>query len=157
MNKEIKNYLAEFKTIYNGEPFYGKPLMAVISDADTKKVFKKQSGTGHSVFEITQHLLAWRELLVKRLNGDKKASIKMDSPDDWPPLPSTQTPASWKELVNKIEQNHQALIKALGQWKDESLDENFAGSAYPLRTFLHGQIQHDIYHIGQIALALKNA
>ena len=157
MKKEINNYIAEFESIYEGEPFYGKPLMAIIKGADPKNVYKKKSAAAHSVYEVTHHLHAWRELLVKRLNGDNKASIKMDSKEDWSPLPEQRTDANWKALVKSLEQNHKELIKALSKWDDELLDKNFAGSAYPLRTFLNGQIQHDIYHIGQVALAIKNA
>lgn len=156
MNKEIKNFISEFETIYNGEPWYGKSLMAVINDADPNNVFKKNNEDTHSAYEIFHHLYAWRDLLVRRLNGDNKASISMDSKEDWTPQPGQQNPETWKALVKKQEQNQKDLVEALGKWKDADLDKHFAGTAYPLRTFLVGQIQHDIYHIGQIALALKN-
>jgi len=157
MKKEINNYISEFETIYNGEPWYGKSLMAVINSADPKDVFKKQKSDGHSAFEITHHLYTWRNLLAKRLNGDAKASVKMNSKEDWAPLPKEQTAATWKELIKKLEQNQQELIESLPKWDDEALDKDFAGTSYSLRTFLNGQIQHDIYHIGQVALAIKNA
>jgi uncharacterized damage-inducible protein DinB len=157
MTKEIDSYISEFETIYNGEPWYGKSLMAVINDADPKDVFKKQKNTGHSAYEITHHLYAWRDLLVQRLNGDTKTSIEVNSKEDWIPLPKEQTAATWKELIKKIEQNQKELIRSLPKWTNGSLDKEFAGTSYTLRTFLNGQIQHDIYHIGQIALAIKNA
>lgn len=157
MTKEINSYITEFETIYNGEPWYGKSLMAVINNADPKDVFKKHKSSGHSAYEITQHLYAWRDLLVKRLNGDTKASIEVNSKEDWASLPKEQTTATWKELIKKLELNQQELIKALPSWSNGALDKDFAGTAYTLRTFLNGQIQHDIYHIGQIALAIKNA
>jgi uncharacterized damage-inducible protein DinB len=156
MKKEINNYISEFGTIYNGEPWYGKSLMAIINSADAKNVFKKQKSDSHSIYEITHHLFAWRDLLAKRLNGDAKASIKMNSKEDWSPLPKEQTAATWKELIKKLEQNQQELIESLPKWDDEALEKNFAGTNYSLRIFLNGQIQHDIYHIGQIALAIKN-
>jgi len=157
MTKEINSYISEFETIYNGEPWYGKSLMAVINDADPKDVFKKQKNTGHSAYEITHHLYAWRDLLVKRLLGDTKSSIEVNSKEDWIPLPKEQTAGAWKELIKKIEQNQKELIGSLPKWTNGSLDKEFAGTSYTLRTFLNGQIQHDIYHIGQIALAIKNA
>ena len=157
MTKEINNYISEFETIYNGEPWYGKSLMAVINDADPKDVFTKNKSTGHSAYEITHHLYTWRDLLVKRLNGDTKASIDVNSKEDWGPLPKEQTAATWKVLVKKLEQNQKDLIQALPKWNNGTLDKDFAGTSYPLRTHLNGQIQHDIYHIGQIALAIKNA
>jgi len=145
MKKEMNNYISEFETIYNGEPWYGKSLMAVINEAD------------HSAYEITHHLYAWRDLLVKRLNGDTKASIEMNSKEDWTSLPKEQTAATWHELIKNLQLNQHELIKALPKWSNGSLDKDFAGTSYSLRTFLNGQIQHDIYHIGQIVLALKNA
>ena len=156
MTKEINNYITEFETIYSGEPWYGKSLMAVINDADPKNVFKKQKETGHSAYEITSHLYAWRDLLVKRLNGDTTSSIEVNSKDDWPVLPKKQSADTWKELVKKLEKNQHELIEALPKWNNGSLDKDFAGTNYSLRTFLNGQIQHDIYHIGQIALTIKN-
>jgi uncharacterized damage-inducible protein DinB len=155
MNKEISNYITEFESIYNGEPWYGKSLMTVVKDADPGKAFTKSNQHSHSAWEIAAHLFAWKDLLVKRLNGENGASIDVDSAQDWAPLPKEQTAAAWKSLVSQIEENQKQLINALGKWKDDDLDKNFAGTAYPLRTFLNGQIQHDIYHIGQIALLLK--
>jgi len=156
MKKEINSYISEFETVYNGEPWYGKSLMAVINSADPKDVFKKQKSDGHSAYEITHHLYAWRNLLVKRLKGDN-ASIEVNSKEDWAPLPKEQTAATWKELIRKLGQNQQELIAALTKLNDEDLDKDLANSSNSLRTFLNGQIQHDIYHIGQVALAIKNA
>ena len=156
MTKEINNYISEFETVFNGEPWYGKSLMAVLNEADPKAVFKKQKSTGHSAYEITHHLYAWRDLFVKRLNGDTKASIEVNSKEDWTSLPKEQTATVWKELIKKLEQNQKDLVKVLPNWNNGVLDKDFAGTSYSLRTFLNGQIQHDIYHIGQIALALKN-
>jgi uncharacterized damage-inducible protein DinB len=157
MTKEISSYISEFETIYNGEPWYGKALMALINDANPNDVFKKEKPTAHSAYEIVHHLFAWRDLLVKRLNGDSKSYIESNTKEDWAPLPKEKTTETWKSLIKKLEQNQQELLKALTKWKDEALDKNFAGTTYTLRTFLNGQMQHDIYHIGQIALALKNA
>ncbi|MGK2861041.1 MAG: DinB family protein [Chitinophagaceae bacterium] len=80
----------------------------------------------------------------------------MDSLDDWSPLPEDNAADHWNELRQQLEQNQKELIRALSKLTDEALDNPFAGSAYSLRIFLNGQIQHDIYHIGQIALASKN-
>ena len=157
MKKEINGYISELETIYNGEPWYGKSLMAIIYSADPKDVFKKQKSDSHSAYEITHHLYAWRNLLAKRLNGESKVSIEVNSKEDWTPLPKEQTVATWKALIKKLEQNQKELIESLSKWNDEDLDKDLAGTSNSLRTFLNGQIQHDIYHIGQVALAIKNA
>ena len=155
MKKEINSYINEFQTVYNGEPWYGKSLMAIINSADPKDVFKKQKSGSHSVYEITHHLYAWRDLLTKRLKG-VNASIEVNSKEDWVPLPKEQTAATWKELIKKLGQNQYELIESLAKLNDEDLDKDLANTSNSLRTFLNGQLQHDIYHIGQVALAIKN-
>jgi len=157
MANEIKKIISEFENIYNGEPWYGKPLMAIINDADPEKVFIKNKPGAHSAYEILHHLYVWRDLLAAKLNGNSSVSIEINSKNDWADLPKEKTVDTWKALIKKLEQNQQNLIKALSKWNDESLDKKFAESNYTLRTFLNGQIQHDIYHTGQIALAIKNA
>jgi uncharacterized damage-inducible protein DinB len=157
MTNEIRKFISEFQAVYNGQPWYGRSLMSIIYDAVVENVFKKTKPTAHSTYEITHHLYAWRDLLVKRLNGDTKATIDVNSKEDWTPLPEEQTVTSWRALLKKLEQNQKDLVTALGKWEDNALDENFAGTSFSLRTFLNGQIQHDIYHIGQIALSIKNA
>src|SRR6185436_16861397 len=147
MTKEINNYINEFETIYNGEPWYGKSLMAVLANANAKDIFKRQNGHGHTAYEVAYHLYAWRDLLAKRLKGDTKSSIEVNSKQDWPSLPEEQTTMTWNELIKKIEKNQKELVGSLSKWTDESLDKDFAGTNYSLRIFLNGQIQHDIYHI----------
>jgi uncharacterized damage-inducible protein DinB len=156
MKKEINSYISEFETVYNGEPWYGKSLMAIIYSADPKDVFKKQKSDSHSAYEITHHLYAWRNLLAKRLKG-VNASIEVNSNEDWAPLPKDQTAATWKELIEKLGQNQHELIGSLTKLNDEDLDKDLANTSNSLRSFLTGQLQHDIYHIGQVALAIKNA
>jgi len=155
MNREINYYVSAFENVFNGEPWYGKSLLAVLEDVDTKTVYKNPGGEAHSIFEIVHHLYAWRNLLVKRLQGDTRSKISMNSTDDWAPLPGKQDEAAWNELIRKLELDQQALIPALAQWKDEDLDRAFAGTEYPMRTFLDGHLQHDIYHIGQLAHTIK--
>ena len=156
MKKEINRYVSEFENMYNGEPWYGRSLESILGDVDPTVVFKKPNPAAHSIFEIVHHMYVWRELLVKRLKGDTKSKISMNSTEDWSPVPDTGPEKAWKELIQKLDQNQQSLIPALAQWKDEALDSPFAGTEYPLRTFLNGHLQHDIYHIGQVALATRN-
>lgn len=155
MNSEIKNYVTDFETLYNGEPWYGRSLTAILGDVDPVDVFKKPGAAAHSIYEIAHHMYVWRDLLVKRLQGDTKTRISMNSPEDWSPEPDSNPAAAWKELIKKLEKNQETLIPALSNWKDEALDKPFAGTEYPLRTFLDGHFQHDIYHIGQVAFAIK--
>ena len=52
---------------------------------------------------------------------------------------------SQEELITELEKRQE----------DEFLDEIVPGRAYDYYTMLHGIIQHDLYHCGQIAILKK--
>jgi uncharacterized damage-inducible protein DinB len=154
VNNDINYYLDEFRTVFEGEPWYGKSLMSVVNEADTTKVFSKPNPSSHTAYEILEHIYVWRDLFLKRLKGDHGSKISINSPEDW----SKNNPgnvAAWNDLIEKLRNNQRQLLAALATFKNEDLDKQFASTKYSLRVFCNGHIQHDIYHIGQIALALK--
>jgi uncharacterized damage-inducible protein DinB len=156
MNTSIKHYVTSFENLYEGEPWFGRSMKSILQEVSPSKAYKKSSKEQHSIYEILQHILAWRDLFVKRLNGDTNTSIKMNSELDWPPLPAAQTPENWNNLLKRLSENQEALVKALQQKKDTTLAEEFANSKASLETHLEGNIQHDIYHLGQIAILNKS-
>ena len=155
MNTSIKHYVTSFQNLYEGEPWFGRSMTSILQEVAPSKAYQKNSKEQHSIYEILQHMLAWRELFVKRLNGDNSISIQLNSALDWPPLPSSQTAENWKKLLTRLSENQQALVQALSQKEDSLLAEEFANSNATLETHLEGNLQHDIYHLGQIAILNK--
>jgi len=155
MNNLITRYISDFANVFNGDPWYGRSVMSVLRDVDPATVFRSPGKGVHSIYEITRHMLAWRELLVKRLNGDTKSKISINSAEDWSHLPDGDPATAWKNILGDLEANQQALVESLAEWKDEALEEPFCGTPYVLRIFLDGHLQHDIYHIGQVAVMMK--
>jgi DinB superfamily len=76
-----------------------------------------------------------------------------DIPDeeDWP-VPS----GSWRDALEKLEVEVNALEQAILRFPDERLQE--PAPAKELQTFyilLHGVVQHTLYHAGQIIVLNK--
>src|SRR4051812_23275408 len=118
MKANIQHYVSSFESLYEGEPWFGRSITSIVSEIQPSQAFKKNAPTSHSIYEIIAHMLSWRELFAKRLNGDYSSRIKSNSPSDWPPLPAEKTSANWEELLNKLRENQQALIKALRRTDD---------------------------------------
>ena len=155
MHTTIKHYVNAFENLYEGEPWYGRSITSIVKEVAPSRVYKKSSDGQHSIYEILQHMLAWRELFVSRLNGDTTATIQVNSLLDWGGLPTAQTTENWNRLVTRLSENQEALVQALREQKDNSLGEEFANSNASLETHLEGNLQHDIYHLGQIAILNK--
>jgi uncharacterized damage-inducible protein DinB len=155
MNNSINQYIHSFQTVYEGEPWYGRSIISILKTIPPSRAYRKSNNEQHSIYEIVEHLLAWRVLFVKRLKGDHSSSIKMNSPADWPGLPTAQTAANWDALLTRLSENQQQLINSLKELKDEMLKREFAQTKVSLDDHLEGHLQHDIYHLGQIALLNK--
>ena len=156
MKQNIQHYVSSFESLYEGEPWFGRSITSIVKEIPPSQAFKKNSTSSHSIYEIVGHMLAWRDLFVKRLNGDYSSAIQANSEADWPALPNGKTLANWDQLLNKLSENQQALIEALKKTNDNQLDKDFAKTNATLETHLEGNIQHDIYHLGQIALLNKS-
>ena len=64
---------------------------------------------------------------------------------------------SIQEAVEALRQSQLKLLEAAANFPDERLGELVPSKTqrYTYYTLLHGITQHDIYHLGQIALLLK--
>ena len=155
MNKKIEHYVSAFENLYEGEPWFGRSMMSILKEVSPSRAYSKSSEQRHSIFEVLQHMLAWRELFVARLHGDTTATIEINSALDWPSLPTSKNAENWNRLLTRLSENQEALVKALKKQSDEQLGQTFANSNATLETHLEGNLQHDIYHLGQIAVLNK--
>lgn len=57
--------------------------------------------------------------------------------------------------MQKLDEMQSELIDVLQKEKDNRLIEIVPGRKYNFRDLLYGIVQHDIYHIGQIAYLTK--
>jgi len=73
---------------------------------------------------------------------------------DWPPVHDVSEPA-WRKTLEDFEQGHIQLRQSITQLTAERLGETVPGKDYTVYVMLHGIIQHDLYHAGQIALLKK--
>ena len=74
--------------------------------------------------------------------------------EDWPPVGDISE-HGWKNALNRLKLNHVALEEVTARLDEARLREVVPGTPYNVYFLLHGVIQHDLYHAGQIALLKK--
>jgi hypothetical protein len=75
--------------------------------------------------------------------------------ENFPPVTDTGD-AAWRQAVERLVDSHRKLYDAVAQMPEERLNEEFPPNgmlSHYVR--LHGVIQHDLYHAGQIAILKK--
>lgn len=153
MKKELQSIISNLENTLDGSPWYGRPVYSILREIDPSIVYKKPSPNSHSLAELLYHVLTWAEFTLKRIEKDNSQDLAAFEKLDWRQI----DPAihDWDEGLAALIATHQQII-ALLQTKDEFfLSETVDYRQYNFRFLLNGLIQHNIYHLGQMAYAVK--
>ena len=150
---EIKRILDQMDRSFEGDAWHGPPLKPLLDGMTAEDAAKHPIHGAHSIWELVLHLTAWNTILREELSG---ASAQITPELDWPPVWEA-TDIQWQRAVQNLVEARGRLRKAVESFRDEQLDERPSKRTNNSRyIMLHGIVQHDLYHAGQIAL-LKRA
>lgn len=153
MRSEIEFITSTLHSILDGEPWYGRSVMKLLQDVDPSSVHKKLNNDSHSLIEMLYHMNTWAEFTLRRLEKDEETDLAAFEKLDWRHIdPSEHT---WEKGVAQFKVTHDLIIELLETKNDEFLNGDVDYREYNFRFLLNGIIQHDIYHIGQIAYLHK--
>lgn len=153
--EELLRIIDQFNMTYESEEaWHGNSVVSTLSDVSWEMACEKLTPNTHSIAEIVYHMTTWRIFVVKRLQGD--AVYEVTRARDWKSFVHFDE-FEWEALQMELSLSQEELIAELeNREDDEFLDEIVPTRQYDYYTMLHGILQHDLYHVGQIAL-LKNA
>src|SRR5882672_1976959 len=147
---EIERILDQLKRTYEGNAWHGPSVREALAGVTAPQAHARPLANAHSIWELVQHIAVWEDVGKRRLEGDR-AQIDISSPADWPP-PDAQDEAAWEQAKAALERGHEALREAIARVPESRLDEAIFEGMSTVYVTLHGVIQHDIYHAGQIAM-----
>jgi uncharacterized damage-inducible protein DinB len=143
--EQLSNSFSEY---FNGTPWYGDNYTKIISDITPEEALSVP-GNQHSIAVLLWHMVKWRKALAERLLGNLDFRADVGDSDNWRDVSSIDH-ASWEEAKKQYEALQSVIVSELRKRNDVFLDEEFLpGKTY--RWLTVGVIQHDIYHLGQIA------
>jgi uncharacterized damage-inducible protein DinB len=150
---EIERILDQLKRAYEGNAWHGPSVREVLNGITAAQAHARPLKNAHSIWELVQHIAVWEDVGRRRLTGDR-AQIAISSPQDWPP-PEDTSEAAWEQAKSALDRGHQALVEAITNTPESRLNEPIFESMSTVYVTLHGVIQHDLYHAGQIAILKK--
>ena len=145
---EVDRIARLLEKTFEKQPWYGSSIMEILKSVKPELISQRE-GDAHTISELVEHMISWREFTTRRLLGDDAFDV-----NDRTNFPVS---ASWQETLSKLQHSQEALMRAVRQFPSERLEEPVPSNRfrYTFYTLLHGIIQHDIYHLGQIALLNK--
>jgi len=136
---------------FSGDAWHGPPLMHLLEGISAEDASKHVVPGAHSIWELVHHVSAWHSIVQHRLQGEM---VDVTAERDWPPVWEVSEPA-WKRALESLVESRARLRQAAAGLRDDQLDETIGATDVSRYQILHGVIQHDLYHAGQIALLRK--
>ena len=154
MKTEVTRIQQLLNASWNGRMWHGTNLKEVLKGVDTEKAFRKPAAGAHNIYELVMHMHCWRNFVFQHLTGHADFKVILNSADDWP-VDYEKTEAQWNTALQLLEQSQNQVADAFSKFDETQLDESMHGRKFSWYDFIHGLIQHDIYHSGQIAILKK--
>ena len=153
MNTQMLQIAEQLKEAYGGEPWFGKCAVKLL-EATTPQMAMVQPQGQHSILELVWHMINWKSFAISRLRKDSSLTLHQFEANDWRPL-NHEEERLWPQGLQLYHQAHNELVELVQQQTDDLLAENVFERDYSYHQLLHGILQHDVYHLGQIAYIQK--
>jgi uncharacterized damage-inducible protein DinB len=141
----------QLRRAFEGDAWHGPALLELLEGIDARRASAKPLATVHSIWELVLHIAVWDEATLQRLLG------KVCQPEgeaNFPPV-SDRTESMWRKAVADAKRTHDTLVKTVAGLSDSRLSDQVPGKDYDFYHQLHGVVQHELYHAGQIAILKK--
>ncbi|MBL7723896.1 MAG: DinB family protein [Chitinophagaceae bacterium] len=153
MKKEILSIIQKIEEVNSGQPWFGKPVYSILEEVNTKKVYQRPNDTEHSMIELLYHMITWAEFTLKRIEKYPDMDLATFEKMDWRLInPKVHT---WKKGLAAFKSTNKEIIAILKKKDDTFLKEIVDFRKYNFHFLINGMIEHNIYHLGQIAYINK--
>ena len=156
---EVQRLLEMLRRVHDGDAWHGPSVMTALEGVTAVQAAARPLPGAHTIWELVLHVVAWRREVARRLGG-KAPSLPEEG--DWPEVLGHDEPA-WARTRLALQQSHDQLVALVEGLTDADLErqvgaaaEALAGAGVSVGVMLHGVIQHDCYHAGQVSVMRKS-
>ena len=133
---------------YRAKAWHGPALLETLDGVTPAMAAKRVVRGAHTIWELVDHVASWNAIVAMRLAGEQ--------PQVTPELnfPKTQAPtaAAWKRSLARLAASQRRFRSAVARFQVAQLGRIRPGTQTSWNVLIHGQIQHQLYHAGQIAM-----
>lgn len=141
----------QLRRAFDGEAWHGPALLELLAQVDAITAAARPVQGVHSIWELVLHIAAWDAAAIRRIGGE---TVQLTGVDNFPAVPKP-TEAAWRTAVAQAKRTHDELVKMVAALPESRLRARVPGKKYDFYFMLHGVVQHELYHAGQIAILKK--
>jgi len=144
----------QLRRAFEGEAWHGDSLFEILQGLTAAQAAARPIKNGHTIWELVLHIAAWDGAVLRRMGG---AAVTLSDEENFPSVTDVSE-AAWRTALAQVRRVHAELVAAAAVLPDSRLGDMVPGKEGAHYTFyymLHGVVQHELYHAGQIALLKK--
>jgi uncharacterized damage-inducible protein DinB len=146
--REIERILDQLNRSWGGPSWTGVDIQPLLDGITEDQARAHPLPSAHSILELAAHMTTWMNAVASRLGGD---THELTPEEDWRDV----TQLTWPAAITEMENAQSHLSDVIARLTPDDLDTKVAGRKYTIYVMLHGVIQHNLYHAGQIGLLKK--
>ena len=144
----------QLRRAFDGDAWHGDSVVEILEGVTAAQAAAHPIAHAHSIWELALHIAAWDGAVLRRLGG---VAVEPSDAENFPAV-TDSSEAAWRRAVAEVRRVHADLVSAVLVLPDSRLGDGVPGKEGAHYTFyymLHGVVQHELYHAGQIALLKK--
>ena len=150
---EVTRILDQLHRACEGPAWHGTALREILAGVTYQAAAKRPIPGAHTIWEIVLHVTVWMSVATARIHGADRRELTPEQ--DWP-TPPAPSESAWREALERLAEAQQTLESTIRTLDDGRLSDEVEGDVrQSVYTLLHGVVQHNLYHGGQIALLKK--
>jgi uncharacterized damage-inducible protein DinB len=155
---EAVRLVDQIRRAHDGDPWHGSPVASILDGITHEQAARRPPNGAHSIWELVLHMTGWRNEVARRAAGEPAGE---PAAGDWPAV-GEATAARWQDALAALDTAHRNLVQVVQGLPDGRMYQptndprnREMGTGVSYYELLHGIVQHDAYHAGQIAIVKK--
>ncbi len=150
---EIDRILNHLQRSFERDAWHGSAVLELLDGVTADQAAYRPAADVHSIEELVLHMATWKRAVASRIQG---RIFDPTNEQDWPPTGPADA-VRFASAVAALKDAHRELVAAARTIADADLDQPGTTTSSTRYVLLHGVVQHDLYHAGQIAILRKLA
>ena len=158
MSAEADRLVDQIQRAHDGDVWHGSPVKDILRGVTHEQAARRPPNGAHSIWEIVLHMTGWRHEVARRATGEPAGE---PAGGDWPAV-GEATASRWQAALRGLDDAHRRLTEVVRTLPDDRMLQPTVdprnrelGTGVTYYELLHGIVQHDAYHAGQIAVLKK--
>ena len=149
--QEVSRIIKLFRDLYDGHPWLDVTLLTTLQKITPAEAAARISPGFNSIWEIVNHLVQWRLNVLERVRGN----VIITPGDNYFEPVKDISSDSWINTLKDLEDSQMQWLSFLEGLGESDLKKVYPNNNMTYYEHIHGILQHDAYHLGQISLLAK--